>query len=1373
MTPLGTPQHHNSSNRPLNGMRYTTAHVNPLKRPRTPAIGDNGHVSGSQGRRDPKEELAAAEERKQAMRQHLYERSERMISKLFNKPANASRQSHDASDPQASTPPKDQSAAAPTPQTKKSARTIDEDDYGDEDDDEDEESTVNATPHPIKLAVTAPSTATPNASTLAAPSKPPRLEHGSTTSSNDHGKSSEEVRKKLEEDKKAAENAAKGSFMHTFYTLENDRDAMLEQQKLDELDRQVENEMTGQSGEAGSSARGGPGQNRGTLSSANLGASSLTLKHLISRIDAKRSLVSASDASLRSLMSEVRRNRSKWASEDKIGQEELYEAAERVLMELKAMTDYAAPFLQKVNKRDAPDYYRVITEPMDIGTMIKKLKGLSYKSKREFCRDLDLIWANCLTYNAEPNHFLRKKAEHMRKETSRLTPLIPDIIIRDRAEVEAEERRAQFVDEDDDDSDDQPIVASRGRKAPAKKSTKGVAPARKAPHAPSETSPGPEHTQRTASAGPSGHLHASRQDQLRSDGDTMMNGSTTPPPGNGTPLDVAGQSETGAPSQMDLDDVEGVSTLSHGPTGAHLEELDEEDEEYKTWKQVTKKDRARVAAERHRLFKQDKINNEEPALLRTRAGMRRWLRQQQTLVGDDASPEGAEVNIEPGNEESAGGATLAEDMDVDDENGLPDYYDPLSSVPYVKDRLRWTEDSEGQVIDQREDCLRLLSKGYFMAPESSLNTRTHSNMKQMQDTRKVVAKISIVKQMQLQSQASLKTYQNQFQKYDPAPFDEEDAEPQVVSSDDPSMSPWICREALKRSVGKIFYHAGFEEFQPAALDVATEMAGDYFSKLVKTFGVYREMPQSFEDTPVTESAKPGPIVEPNAIETSTPSKKRPIEATTIPSKISAQPAKRRKLKPRFTREEEVVHALNENSMDIDSLQSYIDDDVMRLGGKLTTQHQRVKDYLAELLRPALDPATTGVDGVGAFTDGSESQFVAGDFAEDIDEDFFGFKELGLDVEFGISASSVPLHLLQSRFVRNSAYQPNGATVQGENVNIIEPPPPYAPVTASDIPQLIGLVQDFFREKLEKSDGDVVLEDDDLPRKERFPKPRLPPSGKISSPRKRPIREQQQMARRKKKAEIEASREMERLKEAELNGGLDITASAGNTKEEPVSANQVITTTASGALHVKTLDEDPDPTALSTGDKLPNGNPQPADNVESRPADEEPGTPDTPTRQAQQLASLNDDDLFKLPEETTNGTTDPEKKQLSPPPPPPQSSLDAKPHSSSADAEDDDDDDEPLAARIEERKTPNGTNANINLLNGDSGSGKLPNGISDKPAEHAEKQPTEPPPNVKEKSKTKASPTKDRKETDNNNPNDADTDGKKILSPSESVPIAAH
>jgi transcriptional activator SPT7 len=342
--------------------------------------------------------------------------------------------------------------ARPMVTPKKPARAIDEDDYGDDEDDEDENDT-QASPLFTKSAPSGSAPMTSNALNLKLPLIPSKIAlERTSSSSSDKAKTSDDVRKQLQQDKKAAEDAAKRSFQTLFYTLENDRDAMLEQQKLDELDRQVETEMSGQPGNAANSGAPAAPQ-QGSLSTTNLGASSLTLKHLISRIDARRDMVHASDAQLRSLISEVRKNRSKWANEDRIGQEELYESMEKVLMELKAC-EHAHPFLQRVNKREAPDYYTVIKQPMDIGTMMKKLKQFQYKSKKEFVDDLMLIWSNCLKYNADPAHYLRKKALYMKKETEKLVPLIPDIVVRDRAEVEAEERRMRNADADADGAED-------------------------------------------------------------------------------------------------------------------------------------------------------------------------------------------------------------------------------------------------------------------------------------------------------------------------------------------------------------------------------------------------------------------------------------------------------------------------------------------------------------------------------------------------------------------------------------------------------------------------------------------------------------------------------------------------------------------------------------------------------------------------------------------------------------------------------------------------------------------------------------------------------------------------------------------------------
>jgi transcriptional activator SPT7 len=236
-------------------------------------------------------------------------------------------------------------------------------------------------------------------------------------------------------------------------------------------------------------------------------------------------------------------------------------------------------------------------------------------------------------------------------------------------------------------------------------------------------------------------------------------------------------------------------------------------------------------------------------------------------------------------------------------------------------------------------------------------------------------------------------------------------------------------------------------------------------------------------------------------------------------------------KPRFTQEEAVLHSLHENGVDLESLEGYVKEDVERLSTKLSGMHDRMKSHLADLLRPALD-GSAGADGAGAFNDGSE-QFVGGDFAEDIDEDFFGFKELGLDKEFGLASLSVPLHLLQNRMYnhaqsQNARYVSNNqlyltntdiwcSTVSTTGV-LMEEPPKFEPVTIRNITNEIGLVQEWFLAKLHDNNDQQLPEDEDLPVKQRFPKPRLPPTGKISSPRKRPLKEQQQMARKKRKLE---------------------------------------------------------------------------------------------------------------------------------------------------------------------------------------------------------------------------------------------------------------
>ena len=115
------------------------------------------------------------------------------------------------------------------------------------------------------------------------------------------------------------------------------------------------------------------------------------------------------------------------------------------------------------------------------------------------------------------------------------------------------------------------------------------------------------------------------------------------------------------------------------------------------------------------------------------------------------------------------------------------------------------------------------------------------------------------------------------------------------------MAPWVCRSALQRSVGKIFYHAGFEDFQPSALDAVTDLASEYFAKLVGAFKCYREQPKE----------------EPE--------------------------------RSRFSFEEQILHTIHEHGLDLEALETHVKDDVDRLATKLGVVHDRMKLHLADLL----------------------------------------------------------------------------------------------------------------------------------------------------------------------------------------------------------------------------------------------------------------------------------------------------------------------------------------------------------------------------------------------------------------------------------------
>jgi len=65
------------------------------------------------------------------------------------------------------------------------------------------------------------------------------------------------------------------------------------------------------------------------------------------------------------------------------------------------------------------DYLTIIKTPMDLGTVKKNIKGAKYKYIEEALGDIQLIWDNCKTYNAEGS-WIWKQADKLEKYSKKL-----------------------------------------------------------------------------------------------------------------------------------------------------------------------------------------------------------------------------------------------------------------------------------------------------------------------------------------------------------------------------------------------------------------------------------------------------------------------------------------------------------------------------------------------------------------------------------------------------------------------------------------------------------------------------------------------------------------------------------------------------------------------------------------------------------------------------------------------------------------------------------------------------------------------------------------------------------------------------------------
>lgn len=124
----------------------------------------------------------------------------------------------------------------------------------------------------------------------------------------------------------------------------------------------------------------------------------------------------------------------------------------QILDALKQYEPYSAPFLYKVSKRDVPNYYDVIKNPMDLGTMCRNVKRYN---RDTFKRDLELIWSNCYTFNGQSIYTdyaqkLKERADYLYNYYSNTkadtTPEIKEVQVQESSNVVIKEHRNYFLE---------------------------------------------------------------------------------------------------------------------------------------------------------------------------------------------------------------------------------------------------------------------------------------------------------------------------------------------------------------------------------------------------------------------------------------------------------------------------------------------------------------------------------------------------------------------------------------------------------------------------------------------------------------------------------------------------------------------------------------------------------------------------------------------------------------------------------------------------------------------------------------------------------------------------------------------------------------
>ncbi|KAJ2653855.1 Transcriptional activator spt7 [Coemansia sp. RSA 1250] len=735
------------------------------------------------------------------------------------------------------------------------------------------------------------------------------------------------------------------------------------------------------------------------------------MRNLAQFIDKHRDSVRMTTRELGRLLTSVRPRKSKWTNERRVGQAELYEGLEHVLHELRGMGEAAQPFLSQVKRKEAPDYYKVIRQPMDLGAMAKNLRAEQYDSKRQFWAHLQLIRDNCYTYNTEPNNYYRRSADTLLAKARVLMEAVPDVVVRDRDELAAEGAEDSA---DESQSARAGSLIDDGTPAPGIRDSPAV-----------ERAAGPEAAAAAAAAA----------------------------------------AATEMPARLVVRTGSAISDMAAGwrrSAGERVWRLKAR-QRLREYMQQTGSDQARGLGERH-------------AAQRTGHGMRKFLESthealeaadgrdtqllaeldrtadlQTVATGTDAA-EARRRNaaLDAARRAWIDAATRAEETrwrfvsESEPDAGMAPC-ERMSAQARRGGVLQWLNDDCEQLVAEEGEAERPGLDAYAAVrfPRNDMWRMMSSNLERLRRIREIDSKIWAAK---LNVPAGYLRAAEPDDGEAEAQAEAQTAEPGPEPEEPLRMNAQGARRLLGRTLALMLAHAGFDAATDAALASLGGFVSDFISNLGRTLRVYID--------------RHGRTMSSEAI---------------------------------------LAHALYANGTeDLVDLEYYMRADAARYGNKLAELHRKLQRAFGEVVGEAGErpEAEAELEGSDAFVTG----MVGG--LGDLGDDFFGFKELGLDREFGVEHLSVPQRLWRERGAQaaddSEQTTPPEQQAHGQAAA-------WAAVrgTAGQIGLLHAFIEEKQQQQQQQQDGSAgLVEDEDLPARQRYgaARAKAPPPNCLTHPR---------------------------------------------------------------------------------------------------------------------------------------------------------------------------------------------------------------------------------------------------------------------------------